>query len=62
MAEYVVKKGDTLSGIAHELMGDGTEKSWRKIYEANKSVIGADPNLIKPGQVLQVEVEDETEV
>lgn len=46
---YTVKSGDTLSGIASKY---GT--SWQKIYNDNKSVIGSNPNLIKPGQVLKI--------
>ena len=46
---YVVKKGDTLSAIAKKY---GT--TWQKIYEKNKSVIGSNPNLIKPGQKLVI--------
>ena len=46
---YTVKSGDTLSGIASRY---GT--TWQKIYEKNKSVIGNDPNLIKPGQILKI--------
>ena len=46
---YVVKAGDTLSGIASKY---GT--TWQKIYNDNKSVIGSNPNLIKPGQVLTI--------
>lgn len=46
---YTVKKGDTLSGIAKKY---GT--TWQKLYEKNKSVIGSNPNLIIPGQVLTI--------
>lgn len=47
---YRVKPGDTLSGIAARLgLAD-----WRPLYEANREVIGPDPNLIRPGQVLVV--------
>lgn len=46
---YTVKSGDTLSGIAARY---GT--TWQKLYEKNKDVIGPNPNLIKPGQVLVI--------
>lgn len=47
---YTVKSGDTLSRIAKSLgLGD-----WNKLYEANKSVIGANPNAIEPGQVYKI--------
>jgi nucleoid-associated protein YgaU len=41
---YVTKAGDTLSGIAERLYGDGS--LWRKIYDANKMVIGPDPDKL----------------
>jgi LysM repeat protein len=45
---YTVVRGDTLSGIAARLgIGD-----WRRLYEANRTLIGPDPNRIYPGQVL----------
>ncbi len=47
--DYTVRAGDTLSGIAAR---HGT--SWRQLYAANKSVIGADPHLIVPGQRLEL--------
>jgi nucleoid-associated protein YgaU len=47
---YTVRPGDTLSGIAGRLgLAD-----WRPLYEANRKLIGADPDLIRPGQVLKV--------
>ncbi|KKK61704.1 hypothetical protein LCGC14_3011680, partial [marine sediment metagenome] len=27
---------------------------WRPLYEANKKLIGPDPDLIQPGQVLTI--------
>lgn len=48
---YTVKSGDTLSGIARKLTGS---TNWRAIYEQNKGVIGSNPNMIKPGQVLTI--------
>ena len=45
---YTVKKGDSLSAIARQVYGDAGK--WKKIYEANKGVIGGNPNLIYPGQ------------
>jgi nucleoid-associated protein YgaU len=48
--EYVAASGDSLSRIAKELLGDA--KRWPEIYEANKALIGDNPNLIHPGQKL----------
>ncbi|MGM9334398.1 transglycosylase family protein [Streptomyces murinus] len=44
---YTVRAGDTLSGIAVR-HGVG----WHHLYEANRSVIGTDPDLIVPGTHL----------
>lgn len=46
---YTVVKGDTLSGIAKKL----GISDWHTLYNNNKNVIGNNPNLIKPGQVLK---------
>jgi len=51
-SNYTIKSGDSLFMIAKRILGDGNR--WREIYEKNKAVIGANPNLIYPGQVLQL--------
>ena len=50
---YTVKAGDTLWGIAQSQCGDGSV--WPKIYHENRWVIGNNPNLIHPGQVLNID-------
>ncbi|MGW6059477.1 transglycosylase family protein [Streptomyces sp. NPDC055189] len=47
--DYTVRQGDTLSRIA---AAHGV--SWHKVYAANKAVIGANPNMILPGQRLDL--------
>lgn len=49
---YTVKSGDTLWAVAKRALGDGSR--WKEIYNNNASVIGSDPNLIYPGQVLRI--------
>ena len=49
---YTVKKGDSLSKIAKRVYGDAQE--WRKIYEANRAIIGDNPDRIEPGQALKL--------
>jgi murein DD-endopeptidase MepM/ murein hydrolase activator NlpD len=49
--EYTVKKGDTLSGIARDQM---KTSNWRPLYESNKKTIGDNPDLIFPGQELDL--------
>ena len=49
---YVVKSGDSLSKIAKDVYDNGG--LYNKIYEANKTTIGDNPNAIKPGQKLLI--------
>lgn len=54
----VVRVGESLWGIAKEELGgrasDGVvEARMRQWYAVNRQVIGPDPNLIRPGQVLR---------
>lgn len=46
---YIVKKGDTLSSIAKKY-----NTTWQAIYNKNKDVIGENPDIIRPGQVLTI--------
>ncbi|WP_137988940.1 transglycosylase family protein [Streptomyces vilmorinianum] len=51
--EYTVKPGDSLSEIAqqNELPG-----GWTSLYDANRQTVGADPDLIHPGQSLDLTI------
>lgn len=49
---YTVQSGNTLWGIAAHFYGNGVD--WPTIYNANKGVIGSNPNLIYRGQVLTI--------
>lgn len=51
-SNYTVQTGDSLWAIAERAYGNGAD--WPTIYEANKAVIGNNPNLIYPGQVFHI--------
>jgi nucleoid-associated protein YgaU len=53
-AEHTVVEGETLSNLAQKYYGSADKDKWMAIYEANKGVIGDDPNIIVPGQVLKI--------
>lgn len=48
---YTVKSGDTLSGISVNQLHT---TNWKPLYEANKDVVGGNPDLIFPGQKLDM--------
>ena len=48
---WVVRPGDTLSGIAAAL---GVRGGWPALYTANRRLIGPDPGLIRPGMTFAV--------
>lgn len=50
--KYTVVAGDSLWNIAKKFYGDGSK--YMTIYNANKGIIGGNPNLIHPGQVLTI--------
>lgn len=55
--EVVVLRGDTLWSIAAAHLGAGASDAeiaaeWPRWYAANADLIGPDPNVIRPGQIL----------
>ncbi|MFC8915103.1 transglycosylase family protein [Streptomyces sp. NPDC047821] len=48
---YTVQPGDNLSVIAEQQEVPG---GWPALYEANQDTVGADPDLIRPGQSLEL--------
>ncbi len=51
---YTVQSGDNLSFIAQRFYGNESADSVNKIYYSNIATIGANPNLITPGQRLYI--------
>ncbi|GAA3484102.1 transglycosylase family protein [Streptomyces yanii] len=51
--DYTVRPGDSLSAIADAQKVPG---GWPALYEANKGAVGSDPDLILPGQGLDLGV------
>jgi nucleoid-associated protein YgaU len=49
---YVVQPGDTLQLIAFRVHGNGA--SWLPIYQANRALIGPDPNILRVGATLTI--------
>ncbi|MDX3135593.1 transglycosylase family protein [Streptomyces europaeiscabiei] len=51
---YTVQVGDSLTGIVNSL---GLGGGWRDLYAENEGTVGTDPDLILPGQTLEVGAE-----
>jgi nucleoid-associated protein YgaU len=53
-----VLPGDTLWSIAAERLGTDDirriARYWPRIHRANREVIGPNPDLLRPGQVLEL--------
>ena len=49
---YTVRSGDTLSRIAQSQYRDATK--WRAIYDANRAMIGLDPDRLEVGMRLRI--------
>jgi nucleoid-associated protein YgaU len=50
--EYVVQPGDTLRSIARDEYGD--PEQWPRVYDANRDVIGSDPDTLRAGTRLRI--------
>jgi len=49
---YTIAEGDTLATVASRFYGDPNE--WRRIYDANRQVIGENPDAVRIGTVLRI--------
>ncbi|MDQ5951065.1 MAG: hypothetical protein QG639_342 [Patescibacteria group bacterium] len=56
--DYTIVSGDSLWKIAERELGDPYR--WREIYQANKSIIGDNPDLIYPDVVLKIPSDSQT--
>lgn len=59
-ATHTVVSGDTLYAISLQATGNGD--NWPRLYSANKSVVGSNPNLIYPGERLSLNFNDPSPV
>ena len=56
----IVQKGDTLWSLTDDVLGPGPDdpallaEAWPLLHEQNRDVVGEDPDLLVPGQVLTV--------
>ncbi|MDP9981874.1 nucleoid-associated protein YgaU [Pseudarthrobacter oxydans] len=58
-AEVTVRAGDSLWSLSSARLGPFASDvdialDWPLIYQANRDIIGGNPNLLRPGQVLQL--------
>lgn len=49
---HIVASNETLSHIALRYYGSAAKENWMIIYEANKELIGDNPNIIRKGMEL----------
>ena len=64
LTTVVVRRGDTLWGLAARHLGPGASDAqvateWPRWHASNRSTIGSDPDLIVPGQRLRVPIDRE---
>ena len=49
---HTVAKGENLSQISEQHYGD--QRHWKVIYQANRDIIGANPDKLRPGTKLRI--------
>lgn len=54
IAEHTLAADETLSHLALKYYGHATPPYWKLIYEANKELIGENPNRVRPGMLLKI--------
>jgi nucleoid-associated protein YgaU len=54
IATHTLTSKETLSHLALEYYGHATPPYWKLIYEANKEVIGDNPNKVRPGLEIKI--------
>lgn len=54
IAEHELKADETLSHLALHYYGHATPPYWKLIYEANKELIGDNPNRVHPGLLIKI--------
>lgn len=58
---YTVQRGDRLKSIAMQAYSDDSQPVLQAIYNANRSIIGDDPDWLVAGQVLHIPVSPNAE-
>jgi nucleoid-associated protein YgaU len=58
-AEVTVRPGDSLWSLSAARLGPYASDvdialDWPRLYQANRDMIGGNPNLLRPGQVLRL--------
>ncbi|MCC7529266.1 MAG: LysM peptidoglycan-binding domain-containing protein [Candidatus Melainabacteria bacterium] len=51
-SSYTIRAGDCLWNIAKNQLGDGMK--WQDIFNANKDILGSNPDLIHPGTTINL--------
>lgn len=54
IAEHTLTSEETLSHLALKYYGHATKPYWMVIYEANKELIGDNPNRVRKGMVIKI--------